>query len=91
MLIVLIFIRTIIMKYKYVYLAIIMMTILHMYYVHADTYHTYPSKRMVAVINATLPIVPNSTLKDVIYRKAPYSYHKQTLSLFYMKRRNHIR
>jgi hypothetical protein len=73
------------MKYKYVYLAIIMMTILHMYYVHV--YHTYPSKRMVAVMNVTQPIVPNSTLKEVTYYNSPYSYHKQTLSLFYRKRR----
>ena len=74
------------MKYKYVYLAIIMMTILHMYYVHV---YTYPSKRMVTVMNMTQPIVPNSTLKEVTYHNPykHYSYHKQTLSLFYMKRR----
>jgi hypothetical protein len=71
------------MKYKYVYLAIIIMTILHMYYVHA---YTYPSKRMVSVMNVTQP---NSTLKEVTYYNPykHYSYHKQTLSLFYMKRR----
>ena len=73
------------------------MTILHMYYVHVYTYHTYPSKRMVAVMNVTQPIMPNSTLKEVTYYNPykHYSYHKQTLSLFYMKRRGkgqpHIR
>ena len=73
--------------YKYVYLAITMMTILHMYYVHA--YHTYPSKRMVAVMNVTQPI-PSPFQNDTITYHNPYkhySYHKQTLSLFYMKRR----
>jgi len=66
------------MKYKYVYLAIIMMTILHMYYVHT---YTYPSKQIVPATNVTIP-----ALKDVTYRNASYSYHKQTLSLFYKKR-----
>ena len=41
-------------------------------------------------MNVTSPIVlPTPTLKDALYRDATkhYSYHKQTLSLFYMKRR----
>jgi len=73
------------MKYKYVYLAIIMMTILHMCYVHIGPM----PKRMVAVMNMTQPIMPNSTLKEVTYYNPykHYSYHKQTLSLFYRKRR----
>ena len=72
------------MKYKYVYLAIIMMTILHMYYVHV---YTYPSKQMVAVMNVTQPIP--SPFQNGTYHNPykHYSYHKQTLSLFYMKRR----
>jgi hypothetical protein len=83
------------MKYKYVYLAIMIMTILHMYYVHAYTYHTYPSKRMVAVMNVTQPI-PSPFQNDTYHNPYKhYSYHKQTLSLFYMKRRGkgqpHIR
>ena len=76
------------MKYKYVYLAIIMMTILHMYYIHAYTYHTYPSKRMVTIMNVTT--IPSPFQNGTITYHNPYkhySYHKQTLSLFYMKRR----
>lgn len=74
-------IRIINMKYIYIYVTIIMMTILHMYHVHV-----YPMapKRIVPTMNVTLPIPVTPTLKDSL---RPYSYHKQTLSLFYMKRR----
>ena len=76
-------IRIINMKYIYIYVTIMMMTILHMYHVHM--YPVVP-KRIVPTINVTLSIIPITppTLKDSI---KTYSYHKQTLSLFYMKRR----
>jgi hypothetical protein len=73
------------MKYKYVYLAIIIMTILHMYHVHIGPV----PKRIVPVLNATFYIpssFQNVTITSYNAYKH-YSYHKQTLSLFYMKRR----
>jgi hypothetical protein len=78
------------MKYKYI--CVIIMTIYYVYYIcHMYHVHVSPiSKRIVPVMNATLPIV-SPTLKDI---HTSYSYHKQTLSLFYKKRREgqrHIR
>jgi hypothetical protein len=89
MVVILIFIRIITMKYRYI-CAIIFITIYYVYYMyHVHVYSIVP-KQIISVMNVTSPIVlPTPTLKDALYRDATkhYSYHKQTLSLFYMKRR----
>jgi hypothetical protein len=90
MIMILPFIRIINMKYGYICIIVIVIYyICHMYHIHSIV------PRQIA-INTTLPIIP-STLNSVPLTHNEfkhYSYHKQTLSLFYKKRREgqrHIR
>jgi len=75
------------MKYKYI---CVIMTIYYVYYIwHMYHIHVHSMAPRKIAMNETL-LVP-SILKDVSLThhnvSKHYSYHKQTLSLFYMKRR----
>jgi hypothetical protein len=75
------------MKYKYI--CVIIMTIYYIYYIwHMYHVHTYSMVHRQIAMNITQPVP--SPFKNVTIYHNPYkhySYHKQTLSLFYMKRR----
>jgi hypothetical protein len=78
------------MKYKYI--CVVIMTIYYVYYIcHMYHIHVHSmAPRKITTMNITQPIVP-SILKAVSLThhnvSKHYSYHKQTLSLFYKKRR----
>jgi hypothetical protein len=80
------------MKYKYI--CVIIMTIYYVYYIcHMYHVHMYSIVPRQIAMNETL-LVPSPFKNVTITYHNPYnhySYHKQTLSLFYKKRREEQR